>query len=139
MPRVTTYGDDFSPVPFKIAHIREGELRLPRGAGRPIHTACMHNGFVGSAEIIFQAAQELGVPATDLGWVFPVTSAKFTGRLWWEWAMLDGTLSRTLHAERKLGSFEEGCVELLAAYQSPTTYGIKVGEHPDYEGPAKLG
>lgn len=128
MCRISTYGEDFSPVPFGINCIPEGELQLPPGAGTPIYVACTRNGYVGCADVIFQMAQEGDVPVSGIGWVFPATSSRLTERLWWEWVMLDGTLSRTLRATERLTSFDEACADLVTAYQSPERYGVKVSE-----------
>jgi hypothetical protein len=128
MKKVRTYGEDFAPVPFGITCIPEDQLQLPSGAARPIYVACTHDGFLGCAEHVFQTAQEIGLRYNTLGWVFRVTGTGPDEGSWWEWAMLDGTLSRALDGGLHSPTFEDACLGLLRAYQMPEPFGIKVDD-----------
>lgn len=127
MERVTLYGAEFDPVPFGIPAIPATSLRLPSGAGNAIRIACTVQGHLGSVPEVEKFADDSRLDYQHIGWVFPVMGAVFTKRLWYEWALLDGTLSRTLeHDQARPESFEAACAELLSAYQEPTRFGLQL-------------
>lgn len=128
MRQVATYGSGFNPVPFRIGMIPQATLALPRGtgAGAVIQVACTTQGHLGAFAEVRHYAVPRGIFYDPIGWVFPATGVQ--GRLWFEWAMLDGTLSRQLGCP-DFRSFDDACIALLAAYQSPRDFGIRIAEY----------
>lgn len=132
MQRITLYGAEFNPVPFRIPDIPKEELQLPGGAGDPVRIACTTQGHVGTRQEIVKLSDDWGLTFRYVGWVFPVMGAVLTHRLWHEWALLDGTLSRTLHySQDRPVTFDEACAALVSTYQTPTLFGLQLSSEGD--------
>lgn len=127
------YGDHFNPVPFYVPWTPEGDLSLPKGHGKPIAVGCSSQGHLGWLTEVDEYCRKNGpgLLCDSLGWVFPVTGS-LRGKLWYEWVMPDGTLSRSLNHYTKHPTFEAACAQLLSAYQAPTMFGIWMNKEPSH-------